>query len=299
MTTTLSSNFQHIYRDFREGFVASIRVDLLYKQTKDNRAFRNLVWKLIKYNLLFHIVPWLTANLLEEVVGPSIWSVWEVVDLILNVVSYLFHMLHWIDLIFITSTSSATIYKNIDYLDSVSMAFTMMCYQFSVMLGVYLMNFLLFMYPTLPIMYATNFLFARYPMIVISTVSQFLLGSCEIMQYLVYIFALSLYHSFYCYNNLWQHHKLDIGQRINFHEKMWGYFSGFGLISTLIYVLPITSPIATVVYHMYMIIVISMPFIVKIPNPNKPQTYPHLPLGIFSVFIRYLFLIVKCCRKRA
>ena len=113
---------------------------------------------------------------------------------------------------------------------------------------------------------------------------------------LVSIFViLTIYHSLYSYNNLWQVIGLDISRRINIHERRWAYFLGYGLIATIMY-MNIFNPYILALYNIYMGILLSIPLLHNFDFDFyflADTHYCKIDLSFFSFVMKYLLQFSK------
>ncbi|MEM0354225.1 MAG: hypothetical protein QXW79_01450 [Thermoplasmata archaeon] len=108
---------------------------------------------------------------------------------------------------------------------------------------------------------------------------------------------LEFYHSFYCYNNWWQHKRIGILQRINICEKMWPFYLGYGTFATIIYFYTSIPEIAGL-YNLYIMFLISNPFLAETKHWNILSSYPSINLSLFSYLTKYLFFLAKTIAKK-
>jgi hypothetical protein len=143
-------------------------------------------------------------------------------------------------------------------IDIVSTIMTMSIYQLSMMLLVNFINYVLF-----------------------STAS-----------IVINFFILTIYHSFYAYNNLWQKKGIKISARVNIYECRWAYYAGLGILPTIIYLNSYNIYIASL-YNLYLFLLIMVPFYVKEP---AILIYPKINLKVFTYVCEWMIYLVTCCR---
>ncbi|AYV85603.1 MAG: putative etoposide-induced protein 2.4 [Satyrvirus sp.] len=241
-------------QDFTEGLFNSLRIDKIIRPVYYNLSLRKLLLKICKYNLVMHILPALILIFFNgRLLYPIIYAI--------NIFSIMFHLLHYMDLTNIMSGYIVKSSKNIGKIEIISLAITMSIYQ-------------LVMYLTTTII----FLIFHDRMYWVSVCLNF--------------FITTIYHSFYCYNNLWHCKKMQLAHRINIHEKMWPYYLGYGTFATIIYTYT-DNLYVLVLYNLYLCLVIMLPFIMEIKYPRKEQTYPQINLFIFSYITGWIFNISK------
>lgn len=98
-----------------------------------------------------------------------------------------------------------------------------------------------------------------------------------------------IYHSLYCYSNMWQRLHLDIPKQIKIYEIYWPYYFGYGTVSTLLYYYS-DIPYIACVYNLYLLVVISIPFMEK-QNLKKilpTRQYCRINMSIFTYISRLI-----------
>ena len=239
-----------ILLDFLKGIITSCKINVFAKNMYyDPKLFR-LVKKIIKYNIMMHLLPIMLVQLVWYLTGFSIESVLTIIAIPTSIFNTLFHLLHYMDLVNIVSTYSSKSKSGLQQLELTSLAVTMSIYQIVIYLTTSLVNLLFY----------DKFYF-------ISIFINFVI--------------LAVYHSFYCYNNLWQYHKIDIAYRIDMHEKLWPYYLGYGTISTIIYLFS-SKQYVMGIYNIYLVFGITLPFLLTTKYPKKEIQYPHIKMRIFS-----------------
>jgi hypothetical protein len=108
---------------------------------------------------------------------------------------------------------------------------------------------------------------------------------------LVNFVILSIYHSFYSFNNKWHHKKINVVHRINMCEKLWPYYIGFGIVPTILY-LNSRNLIMMSLYNFYIILSIAIPFLVK-EKKAACGNYPKINLVIFSYVLYIIYSFTK------
>ena len=234
--------FSNIKEDFKQGFVSSLRIDLLFIAAKNNLKLRKLLWKIFIYNFLLHILPLiLMQGLFQTIICKAI-----------NLFSMGFHLLHYMDLINVVAkySNKTPESESISSVELISLSITMAIYQ--------------------SIMYFTTkiieFIFS---------------GNIYIVGLLVNFFILNLYHSFYFFNNLYQYKKIEIFNRIDLYEKLWPYYMGFGMISSLIYLMNPQFWLLAL-YNIVVCVQITIPFLIKMKYPPPVAVYEKINLRMFS-----------------
>lgn len=256
--------FKEIITDFVSGLIASVRVDLVIKPLYTNNKLRRLIIKLIKYNICMHFLPFILISIVENVWQIELNTVTDVLGSIITIFSNLFHLLHFMDLMSIICVySQKTSTVSGGALDLISLTLTMTIYQ--------------------TMIYLTTIIIR----LIFSSSAGFVL-----MGLMLNTIILSIYHSFYCYNNLWQYKKLKLCYRIDIHEKLWPYYLGYGLIGTILY-LQISNPFIYGLYNMYMVLILSLPFMTKPIYPHNIMPYPSINMSLFSYFIGLMLTIAR------
>ena len=253
-----------ILYDYAGGIITSCKINLFITNVYKNNKLFSLITKIIKYNLLLHFLLTIVAQIIFYFIGVSFPKLINVLGYPLNIFSALFHLLHYMDLINIVITYSSKNSSTIPVLELVSLAFTMSIYQIVIYLTTNLINILLH-------------------------------DRLYYIAIFINFIILTIYHSFYCYNNLWQYKKIEMIYRIDMHEKLWPYYFGYGTIATIIYQYT-TNPLILGFYNMYMVLLISLPFMVQPKYPSKTNNYPSYPainLTIFSYITGCIFWLSR------
>lgn len=258
-----------IIRDIFRGFVDSIRIDLFISHSTNNEKCIRIFKKIIKHNLLLHILPILLVNLIYYFFDYSLYVILFYINYILILCSVFLHVVSFIELarIFNTVNRMKQIKsdKNATFTDMITIIIMMAIYQLVVYASTGLISFVMEDNKLYPLGIFLNFI------------------------------ILTVYHSLYSYNNLWQKHGATIINRITSHEVRWPYFLGYGLIATIIYGYS-TNPYIMVIYNMYMATLISIPLLIPFDFDYffvKKPTYGKINLSIFSFAIAKMFYYAK------
>lgn len=192
---------------------------------------------------------------------------------IVRIVSTTFHLLYFMDLVNALSDQMARRKKRtIGIIELLSLAVTMTLYQFFVYLVTLIISFVL------------------YP-------SFYWFGLC------LNFFILTIYHSFYCFNNLWQHYKIGMAHRVDIQEKMWPYYVGFGTVASMIYLYAsfgMYPNIFSCVYNVYLFMILCLPFYLPNRFPKRGNVgYFSINLSIFSYMMGMAFRVVKYLRMNS
>lgn len=253
-----------ILYDYFDGIVTSCRINTFVKNLYNDAKLFRLTKKIVKYNLIMHFLPVIVLYLLSTITNIDHQLVLKFITFPINIFSTLFHILHYMDLVNIVTTYSSKNKSSMQVLELISLALTMSIYQIVIYLSTNMLNFLLH----------DKFYYV-----------------CLFINYII----LALYHSFYCYNNLWQYKKIDMGYRIDIHEKLWPYYFGYGTIPMIIYQYA-GSPLGLGCYNIYMILVIALPFMIRPKYPSRTNNYPDYPainLTPFAYITSCIFFISK------
>lgn len=89
--------------------------------------------------------------------------------------------------------------------------------------------------------------------------------------------VLTIYHSMYCFNNLWQYRDIDLACRVEMHEKFWPYYMGFGSCASLLYMMSYE-----LIYDIYFLMLVALPFLTRTKYPHRITLYPAINLKIFA-----------------
>lgn len=257
-----------IVLDFLEGIIKSIRVDRLIQTAYLDTKIANLIWKICKYNLLLHLLPLLLVEMVEYTTGVSLGFLLVLLYYPLTLFSNALHMLYYMDLInnvqhharrYQVRTTSSNYTSPVN---TISVAATMAIYKFTI----YLTSQLI-----------TTVLNSKFPLL------EYTLSFCILM----------IYHAICCYNNLWQFQRIKMEFHIDMYEKLWPYYLGYGLISSILY-LQSDDWYMLIAYNVYTMLVVALPFLLetRYPEPGY-QPYPPINLTPFAYFSRLIMYIVK------
>ncbi|AZL89533.1 etoposide-induced protein 2.4 [Megavirus baoshan] len=257
----MSSVYQNIIKDLKLGLHDSIRIDKLGKIILNDTKIFKCLYKIVKYNIILYIIPYLFVSLINFLIGFNLFVLLDWLIYPIDILSCFFHVLQYIDLISCINkytTRPTTNKNNMNYL---SLSITMTIYQLVIFITTIILDF-------------------------------FFKNKLNYLSAVLKIFILSIYHSFYCFNNLWQYKQITLYHRIDIHEKLWPYHLGFGFFATIIYVFNNNYWISGV-YNIYMSILVCMPFINKTKYPNKLMEYKSINLKPFLLIIKYTMDFVK------
>ncbi|AAV50484.1 putative etoposide-induced protein 2.4 [Acanthamoeba castellanii mimivirus] len=250
----------NICKDIFCGFFDSVRIDIAIKKLYNDQKLQKKIIKIAKFNTIMYLVPYIITYTVLNTFDYDLFSIINIVYLFVNVISGLFHLLYFIDLIDIVCVYTKKLNRPISKLDSIGLAIVSFVYQLS--------------------MY-----------IIMELIDMMLYKKLDVVSYLIKFIILTLYHSFCCFNNLWHYKNIDIHHRISLHEKLWAYYLGYGTIASLMYIYS-NHPLMIYTYNIYMSILIILPFMIKTKYPKK-QAYPSINLKIFSIIVGYFNYAIK------
>ena len=215
------------------------------------------MWKIIKCNILLHCIPHILIVLINYWF-PIFNFGFRIVYYLLTLISTFIHILYYIDLINASCTSVKE--SKLSQINLISLTIILNLYQTIIYLITRIICFILH-------------------------------EKLYIISFSINFMILLIYHSFYCYNNLWQSKKMMLGNRISMFENQWAYYFGFGVFITILY--SNHHPFCVALYNIYMCFLIIIPFytIIK-PIPEK---YPKIDLSIFSWILGKTFIFGKYC----
>lgn len=245
--------YYEILKDYSAGILDSIRINLLVKFIKTNGQMRNCIFKIFKFNFFLHLFPFFVISLLEYLFNISLVIILNIINYPINIFSIIFHIIHYMELISIICKYSPRMPNDRDTIDTLSLSITMTIYQLVIYFSATIINYII------PDKYYFNIL-------------------------LTFI-ILTFYHSFYCFNSLWQYKLIKMSLRIDMHDKLWPYYAGYGTIATIIYHY-IDHPIILSIYNTYIIAIILLPFLLVTRYPRTRMVYPSINLSLFSYMMR-------------
>lgn len=250
-----------ILREIIYGLFTSLRIDLLIKVIIENVKIRNHVMKIIKFNFLVYIVPSMILYLINSFTGISFSTIINILYYPLDLLSVLFHAFNYILLINNICEYTPKLNASSGAFATISSAITMSIYS----MIIYLINGIICH------IFSTNLYF---------------------ISVILNLFLLTFYHSFYCFNNLWQYQKLDMSIRIDIHERIWPYYIGYGMLSSFIFMLT-EIPYITGLYNIYITLLISIPFLIETRYPRSHDRYPRMNLSVFAYIMRLIVDLTK------
>ena len=193
-----------VIKDFLDGMKTSFSIRsvvvLYYNDEKFKKIVNNIIW----WNIVLHVFPILFFNIFTYLVNIDLNIMRIFIKYILGTTSFFIHLLKYIDLMNCISSKKNKINTRMTLFSTISTSITMTFY-ISILT-------------------------------IISELVKYL--TQENFYYIGIIFNfvfLNVYHSFYCYNNLWQTYGIILENRIVIHELFWPYYLGYGLIITILY----------------------------------------------------------------
>lgn len=249
-----------IIQDYLFGLRDSVSVVFLIKPIWNDLSIRKCIWKIMKTNFILHFMPFL--------LNYWVWYLfdWSLPNMIMNLLNYpinffsiVFHIFHYLDLIGMVCKYSPKRSLTTGTIDMISLALTMSIYQLAIYLSTMLMYYIV-------------------PVFFVYAILNFII--------------LAIYHSFYCFNSLWQHKQISIGHRIDIHEKLWPYYIGYGTIATGLYLYS-SHPLVLGIYNIYLMVIIMLPFLLETRYPRTKSSYPKINMAVFSYIMSLVLSIAK------
>lgn len=253
-----------ILSDFAEGLFYSMRIDLVCVQILNDVKLEKIVTKIGTVNMYLYILPLIIKTVIEYTFGICLFTPFVVINFLISLFSLFFHIIHYTDLVKIVSKNTSKTKNDMNLIDAICIAVTMIVYQLVICIISFLADVLFYF------LFANNFHF---------------------LSYIVNYTMNCLYHSFFCYNNLWHYKKIGLGHRVDIIEKMWPYYLGYGLIATILYIHS-SNAIIAFIYNTYLMLIISLPFLSPSVYPKKQMPYPKINLKIFSYASK---MLVRLC----
>jgi hypothetical protein len=227
--------------------------------------------KIIKLNFLMIIVPWIIRIMSGFIINYDLSYIWNLLSFLLGIIGGVLNTVNYIELINLVSEKSVNkIPQNKSKCDESSLVE-------NVIMGLSMTFYQIAIYATI---YGINFFIPNY----------YLLSM--VIKYLM----LCVYHSFYCFNNLWQYMKIDMHKRIDIHERVWPYYVSYGNLLTILYLCSNNS-LCSFMYGSLTPILISTPFLEKALLPLKYHKYPKINLFIFSYIMNIIVHVSKLILK--
>lgn len=249
-------------KEYLHGFIDSIRFDIFLRMMFTNEQYKNAFLIIMKHNIIVYCIPELIMYLFSEI--KYVVTLYNFVFYFLKIYIFANHIMYHQDVLNINS-QFITSKQNMNIVDSVATTIT---------LSLYLMlNYLIF-----------------------SVINYFITDQHILIYWIgisISFFLLSIYHAFYCYNNLWQLKGYNYSNRILLFEIDWAYNLGYGTILTILYMktYPKTNVLYRIVYNMYMVMTMTLPFLI---NAKKDINWtPYFRLRIVSYVLSLFYKIIN------
>lgn len=243
-----------ILTEILKGLFQSINIIKLSKLTFRNVNLQRNMWKLLKHNSIFYILPGLIMYLID-ISDYYFYYAYIPIELF----SGFIHMLYYFD-ISTTINNSITSRPKKDTADPMTNGLTMTLYQITMIILIGIFDIVInFINPNL------------------SIIIKFLL--------------LSIYHAVFAHNNLWQCIGLGISQRIDIYQKMWPYYFGYGIIASCLYLQ--TNIFLRGIYNIYVGILISVSLLNKMVLPTTKMQLPEINLKLIEYMMVIIYNTVS------
>lgn len=251
--------YKQIISDFLKGLFDSLRLDYFFNAIKKNDKIDNTARSIFRFNSAIYFLPHIILGLLGYIFGVNLTFILYYFIYPLNLMSVFAHIYFYSNLI-----GSLTVFAKIEsktFLDLVSFTITMAIYRLVINLT------------------------TRLAYIIFNPKLHFIIN-------LMGIFMLTIYHSYNCFNNLWHHKKINLGEMINLCEQSWPYYIGYGIIATLLYLFKY-HPVIAGLYNLHIALILSIPFLNKNTYPRKKPVYPKINLSLYSHIMGHLMNFAK------
>lgn len=255
--------YREIFSDFLLGLTSSVNPKPLSMFYKSNAKFKKLIWTLFKHNFLVHIVPYLIFMIITYLTNINFMSYYNIVAYPMCMFSFLFHLLHYTDLInaVCIQQKKAQTGSSMGIFSLLSTSIALTCYMLTITISSSFISY-------------------------VTSDKLYYIGL------ILNFFILTTYHSFYAYNNLWQYIHMTMDNRIKVHELYWPYYVGYGAVASIIY--SFTNNIYVfVLYNLYLIMVISIPFLTTTSYPKEVQPYPAINLSIYAYVMKRALVVLQ------
>lgn len=252
--------YLEIILDFISGVYDSMRIDILYNMLLDSKI-KKIILAICSVNFLMYFIPALLVSIVEYIFDMPLQLFLDIISYPIGVFSLFFHLFNYLTLINTIPCEPIDPNAKSTIIDSYSLAITMTVYNFVV----YFTN------------YIVNYIF-HYRMYVVAILINFSI--------------ITMYHSFYCFNNLWQRKRISEFHRIDMCEKLWPYYVGYGIVPSIIYMYTNYRYVLGL-YNIYITLIICFPFYLKIKIPTKIPAYPNINLNIISYITKLFVTSIK------
>lgn len=253
--------FREIIIDFLLGMRDSLQIFYLVRFLSNEKYYKSFK-KLIFNNIFIFLY-----NMIIYRIGVNEIIIVRIMTYIINTITLLLHSLYYIDIINSLASSlnrvESSRFHNISILDIISGNISLSLY-------------MLLMYMTTDLL-------------------KYFLGDQLIITF-INIIIMSIYHSFYSFNNYWNCKKIAYGNRIKMHELLWPYYIGYGFIISILYQF-INHYYFVSIYYIYLTCLISIPFKLSVRYPTN-QSYGKISLSLFSGFLSIIFNIINYFFKK-
>lgn len=242
-----------ILSDYIDGILQSLKIHIFLKLLFTNRNFYNLIIKLLKINLTLHIFPTFVINCFIYYFNFNVLKYAIYPFLLLNSIFYSLYYNDFLAIIYPDERQKCV------YVNPIVIAILIICYQLSIYLGIIIVDYLFY----------NNF---------------------YILSIVINIFLLSIYYSFYCYNNIFNYNNISLSTRIKIIENIWPYYLGYGTNISILYYF--TDHFYVLVLHnLYLLILLTIVLIV--PFKCSRGNYPSIRLDIFSTLLKFSLKIIN------
>ena len=213
-----------------------------YRGVIDSMRIDKVILLVIKPPFRSHFYHILIANTILYLIPYLLFGeLHPLITTIINTASIIFHIFKYFDLVCVAVHLNRSYTKIYDGTEMLSLGLLMAIYQTVISLSLFIVSLVIY-FPVEPLI-------------------------------------LLYYHSFYCFNNLWQCQGIPVSEREKRIERLWGYYSGFATISTVLYLLS-NNLLICAIYNIYLSCNILTVFVIKsYPSHNN---YPSINLSIFS-----------------
>jgi len=248
-----------ILKDYLEGIIQSIRLDVLLGLFWKFREYRKLYMHVILLNLSTYMTLMILENLYRYYPINIVLSLYLLTSLLVHVFLFFNNFIYYIDMINISRRYSIHPLRQAGILNNISIGIAIFSYQALLFLTSIFMQQL----------------FSDRPVILFLCNSLFMIS----------------YHSLYCYNYLWDHLYFSLSERIHIYQNYWPYFSGYVTIVSLFYHFSFYYPICTAIYNIYLFFITSLVYHIELEK--KHIKYPRIKTPLPYILKCCLDLIKK------
>jgi len=277
--------WKDIGADYLKGFKNSVEPFQFVVLLMNNTRIRTLIWKMVRFNMGTILIPYFVNLFIQWTTGWELGWIMTAINVILGGVGCFFQTMYSIELFRLVGENSCnhpleskTGYAPLTFTDNLTFGISMIVYQLAMSMTIQLISLLL-----------SNYYYVA------------LILKC---------FMLCIYHSFYCFNSLWQYMRIDMSRRIGIHERLWPYYMGYGTVLTVLYFLaqgrtsgtmfadvslpvPGQERIWFFIYSICLLIMVVNPYLRKAVFPNRDQSYPKISLGVVASMMALIVQVVK------